>query len=392
MKKKFALDVVINTVASYVPIIVLQLIIYPILAQRIGDGPYGEIITIISLFTIISHPFGNSLNNIRLLANEEDVNPGEYKKIIGVLVLVDLVIIAIILPIYIKNLTVVDYVSILLISVLFVIKAYLVVFFRVYLDYKGYLINNIIFCLGYLVGFGLYLLTGLWELIFILGYAISIANIIFKYDFHHKKFDNKVKLNKTIIKDYIYIYIGNMINSALSYMDKLIIYPLIGAGMVSIYYAASFSGKIIMLGIASLSSVLLSYITRYKAIENKVFLKILGIIAVVCTLGYGVCVTINPIIVRLLYPQWMEEAGAIIPITSAISMVAVMNSLLHPFVLKFCKKQMQIVINGINLFLYVALSVLFYHISGIMGFCFGILISHIVKIIITVFIYIRTKE
>lgn len=60
-------DVFLNIVATAIPIAVLQLCIYPLIATNVDDEIYGLFLTQISVLTIISGSLGNALNNIRLV-------------------------------------------------------------------------------------------------------------------------------------------------------------------------------------------------------------------------------------------------------------------------------------------------------------------------------------
>ena len=66
-KKQIFRDFVTNIIAVALPIAVLQIFVFPLLAKNIGDQKYGLIVTIVSIMTLFSESFGNVLNNVRLL-------------------------------------------------------------------------------------------------------------------------------------------------------------------------------------------------------------------------------------------------------------------------------------------------------------------------------------
>ena len=68
--KKIILDMIINVVASFIPVFLLQLLIHPMLAKHISQEQYGDMITTISVIMVISGSLGNVLNNVRLLLND----------------------------------------------------------------------------------------------------------------------------------------------------------------------------------------------------------------------------------------------------------------------------------------------------------------------------------
>lgn len=69
--KKFLVDSLLNIISAALPLLILQLVSYPLIAKALGGEEYGLIITLISVFTVVSFPLGNVLNNIRLLKDNE---------------------------------------------------------------------------------------------------------------------------------------------------------------------------------------------------------------------------------------------------------------------------------------------------------------------------------
>ena len=71
VKKKIVLDMFLNIIAATVPVAVLQLVVYPVTAKNIGGNEYGLMLTIYSVWIMISNSLGNVLNNIRLLYDKD---------------------------------------------------------------------------------------------------------------------------------------------------------------------------------------------------------------------------------------------------------------------------------------------------------------------------------
>src|SRR5699024_655563 len=64
-------DILLNIIAVMLPISILQFISLQYIGKVLGSETNGEIVFIISVFTFISFPIGNVLNNVRLLNNEQ---------------------------------------------------------------------------------------------------------------------------------------------------------------------------------------------------------------------------------------------------------------------------------------------------------------------------------
>ncbi|MFR3912697.1 MAG: hypothetical protein ACLTYB_16425, partial [Clostridium paraputrificum] len=69
--KLIAGDMLLNIVATILPILILQFIILPLLAGSYGQEEYGLILTLISLITLSVQSFSIALSNSRLLMNNE---------------------------------------------------------------------------------------------------------------------------------------------------------------------------------------------------------------------------------------------------------------------------------------------------------------------------------
>ena len=160
-KRKVALDVILNMVASMVPIAVMQLMIYPLVLKETNSEEYGVMITAFSLLTVVSNTLGNALNNIRLL-NQPKYKEQNIEGDFNILLLIELVINTTIIMItskfMFKQITLIDVVLIMLIGILLNVYSYFYVVFRIALDYKAIVINNIILVVGYLLGFGAFLI------------------------------------------------------------------------------------------------------------------------------------------------------------------------------------------------------------------------------------------
>lgn len=68
-RKKVLGDVLMNLVASILPVFVRMFLLLPYAATRMDGEAYGLMLTLVSLMTIVSNTIGNALNNVRLLVN-----------------------------------------------------------------------------------------------------------------------------------------------------------------------------------------------------------------------------------------------------------------------------------------------------------------------------------
>ena len=377
--KKIVLDIILNVTATAIPLIILQLIVLPLIATRISDELYGLALTLISTITIIASSLGNALNNVRLIKNglyEKQGSQGDFP----VLLLGELAAscIAIIISISQYKLGYEDLILLIILTLIWTAREYLIVTFRLELNFKGIVINNIIMVIGYVAGLMLYYLTLHWQYVYILGILFSLIYIIKRSDIIKEKI-TITPLFRTTLSELLFLIFASLINNLLNYADRIIIYPLLGGTAVSIYYASTLFGKIVSTAISPLNSVALSYLAKKNTLKKELFTKTLGFSGIVAILGYVICRIRALPLLKVLYPDWAFQSIKYVPITTWIAMITMVTSVMSPFVLKFCSMKWQLVINITVLIIYLSLSVTLYKSWGLMGFCIGILISNIVK-------------
>lgn len=392
-KKKIVFDLVLNMIATAVPIAILQLVIYPLISQDVTVEGYGMMVTVISLLTVISNTLGNTLNNIRLL------NDGKYKKkrIVGdfnqLLLresIISLIIVGSFSIVLFRQISLIEFLLIEVIGMLMVFHSYFIVDFRLKLDYNAIVWNNVQLALGYFVGYLTFFLTGIWELVYLFGYGFSLIYIFRKTKLWREPLLKTIYWHE-ILKDTFLLLISGVLGSLLNYSDKIIIYPMIGAEAVTIYYIATLLGKLVSMVIRPINSVMLSYIVKLKQISNKILTLILCSAVMIAVVGYIICLTFGEVVLKYIYPQHFSEVVKYMPITSATAMIMMLISVLYPFVLKFCKMKWQVIIDATSLICYVCLGVAFYQFYGLYGFCIGVLAAFLIKFFIMFIIFIKQK-
>lgn len=390
--KKIILDIVLNITATAIPLIILQLVVLPLIATKMSDELYGFTLTIISTITIIASSLGNALNNVRLIKNrvyEEKGIQGDF----SILLLGELVIgcITLVLSINQYKLEYIDVFLLIILTFIWIAREYLIVTFRLELNFKGIVINNIIMVVGYVVGLVLYSFTLYWQYVYILGISFSLIYIIKHSDIITEKI-RITPLFKATFSELLFLIFASLINNLLNYADRIIIYPLIGGTAVSIYYASTLFGKIVSTAISPLNSVALSYLAKKNTLKKELFIKTLGFSVLVAIMGYIICRIIALPVLNILYPDWAYQSIKYVPVTTCIAMVTMVTSVMSPFVLKFCSMKWQLVINVTVLIIYLSMSIVLYKYWGLMGFCIGILISNIAKFTIMFILGLRASK
>lgn len=392
-KKKFVFDLAFNIIASIIPIVVLQLIAYPIIGRAISAENYGVMITLYSMIQLISGTLGTGLNNVRLIkeVEYEEKDKGNFNYILSIDCVIVIVVCFISTWYYQQGFDIVTICCVLIIAILLLLNSYIDVEYRIKLNFKKILFTNIAHSLGYILGLILFTFFKRWEIIFICGqitcliYNMKNTNILKEHVRKSAKF-------KELVMDTIYIYISGFCTRAISYADKIMLLPLIGGTSVSVYYTATLLGKVVLLGLNPINSVILSYLNKKNNVKNKVFRMYFISGLVLCTVGYFLCIAISEPILGLLFPQWIDDAMRYIPITTLSLCIITLCNFLTPFTLKFCEMRWQFIINFITMIVYVFLSLILLKICGLIGFCWGISISYFIKLIITLSVYVIGKR
>ncbi len=393
-REKIIFDMLLNIVATAIPILFLQLILLPVLARDMSDAEYGLLLTIVALFDMAPAAMGNVLNNIRLLYQNdysEKNLEGDFNILLLLLMAINVIIVGCITYSYDHKVTFLSFVLTILVSVLWLAKEYFIVAFRLKINYAAILFNNVLQAAGYAFGYLLFHFTGLWQFIYLTGSVFSIAYIFTHCTIWKERFQITPLFRATSRQGSL-LLISNLLNRMLTYADRLLIYPILGGTAVSVYYAASVFGKVISLMITPVNSVVLTYLSKVKNRQDTMFKTALLMGTIACIFGYAFCILISRPILGILYPQYVSEAMRYLLLTTGTAVLYAMISIINPFILKFFNMKWQIIINGGTVIVYVVLCMGFVHFYGLFGFCCGTLITNFMKLIFMMIIYKRETD
>ena len=391
-------DVIKNLVLSFLsyamPTMVLQFIIQPIIASKLGGELNGQYLTLMTLNYFFIGITASVLNTVRMLQDEEY----KSKSLVGdfnVFFVIYAAILAVAMPVgfilYTKSFNIVDIVLYLVIGLLYLYHDYIFAQYRLELNYKKILINNVVLVVGYFIGLGIFFVYPKWQIVMISAYLLGGI-----YDFFNTTFIREpVKVTpmfRATAKKISLLTCSQALSSTITYCDKLILYPLLGGICVSIYNTAAIVGKMLILLSAPLNSVLLSYLVKEDTLKinfNKK--KIIGAVGLLL-LAYGACVAVGFPLTSLLYPDWASESQKYIPLTVAISGLALLSNLLNTVVIRFYKTSFQVVIQSINLAVYLGFALTFMYFWSLWGFCIGSILAGVIKMLILLIIILKVKK
>ena len=169
----------------------------------------------------------------------------------------------------------------------------------------------------------------------------------------------------------------------LIYMDRLLIYPLLGSDSVSTYSVAAFFGKSLGIVMIPVAGVLLGYFSQSGfQMSVRKFRQINGI-SLILGIGFMVlAVVLSPIITKLLYPDIYMDARSYLFMANLGATISVVCSLTQAAVLKFAPTRVQLIKEVAYCVTYVVTCLLLLEKYELWGFCIAALVANLVKLLI----------
>lgn len=388
-KNRCIQDMILNILATAIPLLVLQFLILPGINSRIGEEKYGLVVTLVSVFTLITSTLAGTLNNVRLLMNEQYVRAGingDFNIILVCFSVVTSIAVVLLGKYYIGENDVAQLIGLVVITILICFDGYYSVGFRIDLNYKRILVQKILLSIGYYIGYQLFLANGEWMLVYIVGYGFELPYLLLKTRLIAEPW-GRTKLFVTVVKKESILIVSSLLNGMSTYVDKLILYPIIGGVITSTYYASTLMGKGISLMTFPISGVLLSYFAKVPN-ANRSAIRIMNIVGwIVGLISYGFCLLLSRPILGIIYPTIADEAMLYVPINLLSAVVGVQSTLLSPVVIRYCDLKWQIFISLINGIGYIVISLILLKLYGLSGFCIGTLVTSLLKYLIYFGIY-----
>ncbi len=387
---KVAGDLFYTIMATVVMNVILQIVIYPLITHFYGDAVTGEILYFIGFIYIIPQALGTSLSNARLVVRKShDAANGDFSRVIifsSILSALACGTIAVW-----ESSSVIFPVFYALFSVLYLLRSYAQVEFRLTLKFKEYFLYYCIISLGYLLGLGLYVITEIWLLIFIVGEAFALVYTLLRGSI----FKNEVqKLTPSLInKTLTMIALSTLVRDCVIHFDKVILKQTINASVVTHYHVVSLIAKTMQMLIQPINTLIMSYLTVKDAVlSRKVLFKFVGIAFLLGSIFYGVCIVGTPIYIRLFYPSIYDEIISYNYIVNLGLILGFLASLFMAVMLSQGKTRLHTAIECIWGACYIAAAYFFSSLHGIWGLSYVTLVMNIIKnLVVLVCLYISMK-
>ena len=378
--KRISGDFIINILASVIYTFARQIVVFPLLAARLTDGAYGTLLTITGLATVCTSMLGNSLNNVRLIEDSHYQERGVLGDFNFLCLLGSVA--SIVFAVVLRQMFALPAVTAVLLAAYLVVSncyQYANAFFRLELNFKRTLLCNTLMSAAYCAAALVFATAELWPAVFLIGEGTGLLFVSKTTPFLREPLARTPLFAMTAGTLMTYIA-SNLIGNLLTYADRMILYPMLGAESVSYYSVASFFGKSAGIVMTPIAAVLLGYFAQknFKA-SKKLFAVVNG-----CSLGCLAvfllgCRLFAPWFTRLLYPSLYESAAPYIFLANLASALGIAGSMAQPMVLKACSVRwifLTQLIYGASYLLLVWMWVPGY---GLLGFCWAAIAASAVR-------------
>lgn len=382
VNKKFFADLILNIMGSFMVTGVTQLIIYPILSEELDVASFGRILTLIGLCNALAVTFGSALNNSRLL-NQNRYNKeanGNYKVLLKYTYFIITLISIIISIVFLKSMSFLESIIFIMVTIFTMLRGYMNVYYRMDFKYNYIFIHMLVTSVGYVVGLIIFSSIKSWPIVFLTGELFAFIFAYFTTNFKNEK-GIKNSAYKNIRNQYVQLSISNSISNLMTYLDRFIINPILGASNVSIYFISSVIGKTIGIVLQPLASIVLTYISKSDNTNSKKIFKTMAFLVLIFGIGtFIITIPITPIAIRILYSDSYSLAEPYFNLANLASIIMIMGSLIQPVVLKFCPLWWQSIIQISYMTIYIVFGVILMLSNGLYGFCIIAIIANIVRL------------
>jgi O-antigen/teichoic acid export membrane protein len=253
--------------------------------------------------------------------------------------------------------------------------------YRLNLNYPKYFCYYAVLSAGYLLGFGLYFLTKSWYLVFITGEALALVYLavtgtVFRGFWKTgSSFGVAASRGSALVLSYL------ITNLTLN-MDRLALKYMIGDLAVTQYYVTSLLGKTLVILVAPINTILISYLTRQeKKMDRRQFLLFAGAGALVSAVFFLGTQIGTPLFVWLFYRDLYASVRPLTAIVNLTQILSLFSAYLFMVVLTFAEEKWQLLLQSAHLVIMAALVLFFTPEYGIVGFAAAALAANGIRIL-----------
>lgn len=361
---------------------VIQLILYPGFQRHLGTESFGQVLTLLSIISIMGSTFGTAANYSRMVAKTKKIEcKGDYNIFL-------FIIAALCVPVSIAGLmwlgngSVLMFAGFLVLMIMTVFRYYSDVEFRLDVNYRGFLIYYILISVGYVVGIVIFPVTHSWIIAMLIGEALAVGFVFLRGSLYKGAFIKKSDYFKDNMKSVVILSLTELIASVILNADRLMLQAIAGGVAVTIFYAATLVGKMISLISMPLNGVIMGHLARYDGkLSGNTFLKLCAAV-----IGFGavldvLCVGVSIVFVMIMYPDIYADVKPYLWIANAGQIYYFLSNTLTVVLLRFTDEKYQLYIHIVYMIVFIIFAVPMTLMWEIWGMAWALLIVNLIKII-----------
>lgn len=382
--KGYSIDFILNILATCLSTGVMQLVVLPQLSTNLNSTDYGVMLTATGFMNVLVNALGNNLSYSRLKQApkyEARKLTGDYQIFLLAIIFISFISV-VIFNFYLGAEIEKILFPFALITITNICKGYYLVTYRLSINYRRNLIAHFFSCLGYCFGGFILAKSVPWPWVFLPADVLSLIYIFFSSKIMREPvkktilFSDSAKVTWTLL-------IGGLLGNVTLYLDRFIIYPILGGDGVSTYSTAAWFSKSVLLVFMPINGVLLSYITAGKLKLNKKKYDVLCLILLGCMiLCWLFSVLLGPFVTGWMYPTLIDQAKPYISYVSISIVISIIGNFISIIVFAYAPIKWQTIIPAIRVGIYLVLGIVLVNSIGIIGMITAVFIANLVCIII----------
>ena len=367
---------------------VLQLFVYPRLNARMGSAEIGIVLYIMAFVNILGPSIGQAMNNSRLVLRRDlDVTNGDYNLSIFLFGIAGMIVSLVMMHDSLVQSQDSTHMGLIVLAVLSgllilatVYRYYGDVEYRLTLNYRNYFKYYLICSIGYLGGYLLYLATGNWFLIFLTGECAALVYVTAGGHIFRPLL-NRSALFPIVLQRGAILTLSYFVTNLTLNMDRLYLNNTLGSESVTIYYVVSLIGKTLVLFVAPINTIIISYMTKSKQKTGRSqFIRLAGAGIAVSLVFWLLCQIGTPIFIRLFYPDLAAASGPLVTVVNLTQILAMLSAYLFIIVLTFTSERWQLGLQIAHLCILLILISILTPRGGLYGFSIAVLIANCIRI------------
>ena len=352
LKKQYRklISIAWNTGAFVISICTQQLIIMPFLGRRFSEHVYSQAALFLTIFNIVVCVVGDELGNTYLVRKTEYDKThlrGDFFPILagitGFLFVGEIV-----LNVFITNFNALLVAAYTVTFSCGILRYFLFGYLKGDLRFRMIFYANGVYALGALLGIVLLPEGGSYILPFFCGEmpsALFTLGAVLHYCRNDIAWKCTPQFGKTA-KDFARLSLSALLINGVAYLDRLLVYPQLGAMAMSIYYSSTTMSKLTSMITNPISGVLLAQLSNKNQEEFRVYANAA---LVSWPIFVGIMLVFNlaftPLALKYLYSQFFTSAMQLLVPISIAGALSGANYLIKPAILKLYSTNFFLFIN-----------------------------------------------